>query len=159
MRDVQRSIFLITLLLVAVGVVMIYSASSIYAYSSMGDSLFFLKRHLLYLALGFAMMLFAMASLGLPGLGNFVGEFLVLQGSYAVSVTFTALAAVGLLAATVYAVWMVQRTFHGPPVTPSPADLGKRETATLAAMVAVIVWLVASRIDVETRARPARGPR
>ncbi len=60
MRDVRRSIFLITLTLVCVGVVMIYSASSIYAYSSVGDSLYFLKRHLIYLAIGFAMMLFAM---------------------------------------------------------------------------------------------------
>ena len=60
MRDVRRTIFLITVMLVCVGIIMIYSASSIYAYSSMGDSLYFLKRHLLYLAVGFAMMLFAM---------------------------------------------------------------------------------------------------
>ena len=60
MRDVRRTIFLITVMLVCVGIVMIYSASSIYAYSSLGDSLYFLKRHLLYLAVGFSMMLFAM---------------------------------------------------------------------------------------------------
>ena len=60
MRDVRRSIFLITVMLACVGIIMIYSASSIYAYSSMGDSLYFLKRHLVYLAVGFAMMLFAM---------------------------------------------------------------------------------------------------
>ncbi len=60
MREIRRSIFLITLMLVAVGVIMIYSASSIYAYSSMGDSLYFIKRHILYLALGFVMMLFAL---------------------------------------------------------------------------------------------------
>jgi NADH-quinone oxidoreductase subunit M len=92
--------------------------------------------------MGAMMMFFAMASLGLPGLGNFVGEFLVLQGAYTVSVAFAALAAAGLVAATIYAVWMVQKTFHGPPSeTPAPADLGRRETATLAAMVAVILWL------------------
>ena len=60
MREIRRSIFLITMMLVAAGIIMIYSASSIYAYSSMGDSLYFLKRHLLYLAVGFIMMLFAM---------------------------------------------------------------------------------------------------
>ena len=60
MRDVRRSIFLITIMLVCVGIIMIYSASSIYAYSSMGDSLYFLKRHLIYLVLGFAMMFLAM---------------------------------------------------------------------------------------------------
>ena len=47
-------------MLACVGIIMIYSASSIYAYSSMGDSLYFLKRHMVYLAVGFAMMLFAM---------------------------------------------------------------------------------------------------
>ncbi|MDD5136460.1 MAG: putative lipid II flippase FtsW [Candidatus Omnitrophica bacterium] len=61
MRDVSRSIFLITVSLVAAGIIMIYSASSIYAYSSMGDSLYFLKRHLIYLAVGFVMMFAAMA--------------------------------------------------------------------------------------------------
>ena len=60
MREVRRSIFLVTVTLICVGIIMIYSASSIYAYSSMGDSLYFLKRHFLYLAVGFAMMLFAM---------------------------------------------------------------------------------------------------
>ncbi|MFA5144050.1 MAG: putative lipid II flippase FtsW [Candidatus Omnitrophota bacterium] len=61
MRDARRSIFLVTVMLVAVGIIMIYSASSIYAYSSMGDSLYFLKRHFIYLAVGFLMMLCAMA--------------------------------------------------------------------------------------------------
>ncbi|MFA6321501.1 MAG: putative lipid II flippase FtsW [Candidatus Omnitrophota bacterium] len=61
MRDVRRSIFLITMMLVCVGIIMIYSASSIYAYSSMDDSLYFIKRHISYLVVGFAMMFFAMA--------------------------------------------------------------------------------------------------
>lgn len=49
------------MVLVAIGMVMIYSASSIYAYSSMGDSLFFLKRHLIYLVVGLLMMFGAMS--------------------------------------------------------------------------------------------------
>jgi cell division protein FtsW len=61
MRDARRSIFLITITLVAIGIIMIYSASSIYAHSSLGDSLFFLKRHLLYIIIGFVLMFFAMA--------------------------------------------------------------------------------------------------
>ncbi|MDD5428659.1 MAG: putative lipid II flippase FtsW [Candidatus Omnitrophica bacterium] len=60
MRDVRRSIFLITVMLVCVGIMMIYSASSIYAYSSMGDSLYFLKRHASYLVVGFILMFAAM---------------------------------------------------------------------------------------------------
>jgi cell division protein FtsW len=61
MRNIRNSIFLIVMILIGVGIVMIYSASAIYAYARMGDSLFYLKRHLLYLALGFAIMLGMMA--------------------------------------------------------------------------------------------------
>jgi NADH-quinone oxidoreductase subunit M len=87
-------------------------------------------------------LLFAMASLGLPGLGNFVAEILVLLGTYRVSVTFASLAVAGLVGATVYALWLVQATFHGPNregwVLP---DLSLRETAVAAAMTLVILWL------------------
>jgi cell division protein FtsW len=61
MRSVRISLFLIVIILVSLGIVMIYSASSIYAYSSMGDSLYFLKRHLIYLFIGFIMMFIAMS--------------------------------------------------------------------------------------------------
>jgi len=61
MKSVRTSIFLTVMVLVAIGMVMIYSASSIYAYSSMGDSLFFLKRHLIYLVVGLLMMFGAMS--------------------------------------------------------------------------------------------------
>ena len=61
MRSTRSLIFLIVMVLISIGLVMIYSASSIYAYSSMGNSLYFLNRHLVYLAIGLAMMLLAMA--------------------------------------------------------------------------------------------------
>lgn len=61
MRDVRISILTIVSMLVCIGVVMIYSASAIYAYNSVGDSAYFLKRHLLYLVIGIVMMLAAMA--------------------------------------------------------------------------------------------------
>ncbi|MEJ2538151.1 MAG: NADH-quinone oxidoreductase subunit M, partial [Calditrichia bacterium] len=57
-------------------------------------------------------MLFAMASLGLPGLGNFIAEFLTLVGSFQTSVWITILATLGLVAATVYSLRIVQRVFH-----------------------------------------------
>ncbi len=62
MRSVRRSIFFIVAILVAVGIVMIYSASAIYANSRMGDSLYYLKRHLIYLIVGLVMMLAAMGT-------------------------------------------------------------------------------------------------
>ena len=60
-------------------------------------------------------MVFAMASLGLPGLGNFVGEFLVLIGVFQKNMAIAAIATVGLVAATVYALWMIQKVFFGKP--------------------------------------------
>lgn len=61
MRSVRTSIFSIVAVLVGVGVVMIYSASAIYAYSNMGDSLYYLKRHLIYLVMGLILMFIAMS--------------------------------------------------------------------------------------------------
>ena len=61
MRSVRISIFTIVAILVCVGIVMIYSASAIYAFSTMADSLYYLKRHLIYLAIGIGLMFFAMS--------------------------------------------------------------------------------------------------
>jgi NADH-quinone oxidoreductase subunit M len=87
-------------------------------------------------------LFFAMASLGLPGLGNFVAEFLVLVGAYRVSVPMTVLATLGLVAATVYSLRIVQRTFHGENLGGwAPADLTTREMAAFGAMILALVWL------------------
>lgn len=61
MRKVRISIILILLMLLGIGIVMIYSSSSIYAWSNRGDSLFYLKKHLIYLIVGFVFMFIAMA--------------------------------------------------------------------------------------------------
>ena len=92
--------------------------------------------------LGGAALFFAMASLGLPGIGDFVGEFLVLLGSYTVSVPITVVASIGILASTFYALRMVQRAFQGP--NPHPwrlADLTPREGVMVTAMIAGLLWL------------------
>ncbi|MEJ2031787.1 MAG: NADH-quinone oxidoreductase subunit M [Deltaproteobacteria bacterium] len=91
---------------------------------------------------GGTMLFFGLASLGLPGLGNFIGEFLVLYGTYRVSVIMTAFAALGFVVATIYALWMVQRALFGQKRSDEKIiDLSLREIAASAAMVAVIVWL------------------
>jgi NADH-quinone oxidoreductase subunit M len=85
---------------------------------------------------------FAMASLGLPGLGNFVGEFLVLLGSFKASVAITAVATVGLVGATIYSLWIVQKAFHGPlEEGRTLTDLGAREVFVLGVLVVALVWL------------------
>ncbi|MDP3790597.1 MAG: putative lipid II flippase FtsW [Candidatus Omnitrophota bacterium] len=61
MRGTRTSLLIIVMMLVAIGIVMIYSTSAIYANEKMDDSLYFLKRHLTYLIAGFFMMLLAMA--------------------------------------------------------------------------------------------------
>ncbi|MFB3925415.1 MAG: NADH-quinone oxidoreductase subunit M [Syntrophales bacterium] len=92
--------------------------------------------------MGGAGLFFALASLGLPGLGNFVGEFLILLGTYPVSPPMAAAAALGLVTSTIYSVWLVQRTFFGENTEKWKfPDLGKRETTVMAALIGVIVWL------------------
>lgn len=87
-------------------------------------------------------LLFAMASLGLPGLGNFVAEFLILLGSFQVSILWTVLATLGLVASSIYALRMMQKVFYGKPTQQwQLKDLNGREMIIMAAMIIVIVWL------------------
>ncbi len=87
-------------------------------------------------------LFFAMASLGLPGLGNFAGEFLILLGSFQASVVTTVFAALGIVGATVYSLWIIQRVFHGPPpVSPRLPDLSLRELVVLATLAAGLLAL------------------
>ncbi len=60
MRDTRSTLLLIVMILMAIGIIMIYSTSAIYANDRMHDSLYFLKRHLIYLVGGLFMMLVAM---------------------------------------------------------------------------------------------------
>lgn len=89
-----------------------------------------------------AALFFALASLGLPGLGNFIGEFLILLGAYKTNVAVASVAATGIIAATIYSLWIVQRAFHGPNAQNwRIPDLSFREMVLIAAMIASLVWL------------------
>jgi NADH-quinone oxidoreductase subunit M len=106
--------------------------------------------------LGAMALVFAMASLGLPGLGNFIGEFLVLMGAYQANIAITALATTGLVAATAYSLWMLQRIFFGPNTAGwQLPDLNAREMAVMAALVVAIVWLGLAPQPVMNAAGPA----
>jgi NADH-quinone oxidoreductase subunit M len=108
------------------------------------------------LRMGGVAMVFALASLGLPGLGNFVGELLVLFGAYQVSPMLTILGTVGLVSATVYSLWLIQKVFHGPQQTEwKIADFSRREMAMMTALIASIVWLGLHPQPVLNTARPA----
>jgi NADH-quinone oxidoreductase subunit M len=87
-------------------------------------------------------MFFALGAMGLPGFGNFIAEFLVLIGTYRVSPAATAVAAIGLIISTVYALWMVQAAFQGRArESIRIRDLGLREMTMATVLVAALVWL------------------
>jgi len=87
-------------------------------------------------------LVFGLASLGLPGFGNFVAEFMVLLGTYRVNVLAAVIAALGLVFAAVYSLWMIQRAFHGEKKGPTAmADLSLREAGIMAMLIIAIFWL------------------
>ena len=78
-------------------------------------------------------ILFALASAGLPGLNNFVGEFLILVGSYPAAAFATVLAFIGVILPLVYTVRLIQEViFQGESRSLVLADLSPRELSVLA---------------------------
>jgi len=90
--------------------------------------------------LGALTLFFALAALGLPGLGNFVGEFLALLGAFLVEPWVAFVAALGLILAPVYALTLVQRSFHGNPQR-AMTDLTLREGLLLGILVMTLLIL------------------
>ena len=90
-------------------------------------------------------LFFVAASLGLPGLGNFVGEFLVLIGTWNVDPVVTIFASTGLVLAAVYSLILIQRAFHGPVQVDEHSaklqDLSRRELMMLGSLMAIMLWL------------------
>jgi NADH-quinone oxidoreductase subunit M len=90
------------------------------------------------------LMIFALSSLGLPGTNSFVGEFLVLAGTFVWSQFATALAALGVILAAAYILWLMQRVVFGTPSAAHRAhllDLNARETATLVPLIVLVFAL------------------
>ena len=93
--------------------------------------------------MGVMTMFFVIASVGMPGLGNFIGEFLVLLGAFKVNVLLTVLATIGIVVAAVYGLSLMQRSFQG---TPNPevqtmTDYGAREMSVMVLMILALVWI------------------
>lgn len=86
----------------------------------------------------------AFASIGLPGLNGFVGEFLILIGSYATLPAYAIVAAGGVILAAIYLLWAYERVFTGELVNPQHEDLkdlSLRETLIFVPLVALIIVL------------------
>ncbi|MGL5800685.1 MAG: NADH-quinone oxidoreductase subunit M, partial [Plesiomonas sp.] len=87
-------------------------------------------------------LFFAAASLGLPGTGNFIGEFLILLGSYQVVPKVAVVATFSLVLASVYSLIMIQRAFYGPAKVDSPlADMTKREFFIVLLLASLLLLL------------------
>jgi len=87
-------------------------------------------------------LIFVMASLGLPGLGNFVAEILILIGSFAANETLTVIATIGLVAATIYSLRIMQKVFYGKEQKQwTVADFGLREMGIMISLSVAIIWL------------------
>ncbi|HQV57329.1 MAG TPA: NADH-quinone oxidoreductase subunit M [Ilumatobacteraceae bacterium] len=87
-------------------------------------------------------MLMMLSSVGLPGLNGFVGEYLVLIGSFGTARWWVVVAAVGVILAAVYLLWAYQRVFQGPvnDDNRSFAELKFKEAALLLPFAAIIIF-------------------
>jgi len=95
------------------------------------------------------------SSIGLPGLNGFVGEFLILIGTFITHRWWAVPATAGVILAALYLLWAYQRVFHGEPTgdNATMTDIGWRDRAVMLPLVAMIVFLgvypkpVLSRIE------------
>jgi NADH-quinone oxidoreductase subunit M len=91
-----------------------------------------------------AFMITMLASVGLPTLSNFIGEYLVMQGSAQVDFRWTVFAALGPILSACYLLWLYQRTFFGKAsedLTHHMPDLNFREYAIMVPLIILMVWL------------------
>ncbi len=87
-------------------------------------------------------MIVMLSSIGVPGLNGFVGEYLILIGSFLTARWWTVVAAAGVILAALYLLWAYQRVFHGEPddANRSFPELKLREAAVMLPLIGVIVF-------------------
>jgi NADH-quinone oxidoreductase subunit M len=89
-------------------------------------------------------LLIGLSSMAVPGFNGFVGEFLILLGSWRFSPTLVVVAVLGVILSAGYMLWMIQRVFHGEVTNPKNAglkDLSLRETAVIVPLVALTILM------------------
>lgn len=85
-----------------------------------------------------------LASIGVPGLNGFVGEFLILLGTFVAHRWWAVVASLGVIVAAVYLLWGYQQVFHGEPTaedTQATSDLAWNERLVVAPLILLIVFL------------------
>jgi NADH-quinone oxidoreductase subunit M len=111
-------------------------------------------------------LIIALASIGLPGLCGFVGEFLILIGAFRAEPAWAVVAASGMVLGAVYTLWLYQRVMFGPvrhQQNQTLTDIGTRELAIFAPIIAMAMLLgvwpqpLLTRIDAAVAAVLARS--
>ena len=89
-----------------------------------------------------AFMVVMLSSIGVPGLNGFVGEYLILTGTFLAEPWYAAIATIGVILAALYLLWAYQRVFHGEPdeANRSFPELKLREALVLLPFIGVIVF-------------------
>ena len=86
----------------------------------------------------FVFMIFVLAALGLPGTSGFVGEFLILVGTFQINIFVAVLASLGVILAAAYMLWLYKRVIFGKMTNPEikeMPDLNKTEIYIFASLV------------------------
>jgi NADH-quinone oxidoreductase subunit M len=86
-----------------------------------------------------AFLIITLASIGLPGLNGFIGEFLIMLGAFRWDPRFVVAAGLGVILSAVYMLWMFQRVYYGPITHDENAalsDLRPREWAAVVPLAA-----------------------
>jgi NADH-quinone oxidoreductase subunit M len=98
-----------------------------------------------------------LSSIGVPGLNGFVGEFLVLIGTFITRRWYAVVGATGVILAALYLLWAYQRVFHGAPKgdNTSMRDIGWRDRWVMVPLLAAIVFLGVYPKPVLTRIQPS----
>jgi NADH-quinone oxidoreductase subunit M len=92
----------------------------------------------------FAFMIFTMASVGLPGTGGFVGEFLVMVGVFKANTWVAFFIATGVILGAAYMLWLYRRVIFGTldkEDLKAFLDLSPREVAIFAPLIAIVFWM------------------
>ena len=89
-------------------------------------------------------MLIMFSSAGLPGLNGFIGEFLILWGTFEVNKLMAAFAATGIVIGAAYLLWLYRRVFNGPVkegLKSKVFDLNIREILYLIPIIILVIWM------------------
>jgi NADH-quinone oxidoreductase subunit M len=98
-----------------------------------------------------------MSDIGLPGLNGFVGELLVLLGTFITHRWWAVVATTGVVLGAVYLLWAYQRVFHGPAkaINAGVRDMTWAERLTVAPLLAGIIFIGVYPQPLLTRVQPA----